>query len=386
MGSPFVRAATLVAPGRYEIREYPLPEPGPGAVLVRMALSGICGTDKHTYQGYTTQYAGTGAPKAIPFPIIQGHENVGTVAAIGGDGAYTDFEGTPLKPGDRVVVGANVVCGNCYYCRQDFPYYYCERMVDYGNNMSAADPPHLFGGWSQYLYVVPGSFLVRVPDELPTEVAVLTEVMAVAVGLDRAKQFSAFPNEAFLFDDSVVVLGVGPLGMCFLMKARMLGAGTVVAVDLSEYRLNVARRLGADHTINAAETTPAERIGIVRDLTRGRGADVVVECAGVPQVVPEALDMLRIGGMLVEAGNFSDLGEVAISPHRHLCSKNVRIIGVGGEEGASYGPSMRQLARYMRHYPVRELITHRYGLDDVDRAMNTAIASDSMKVVIDPWA
>jgi D-arabinose 1-dehydrogenase-like Zn-dependent alcohol dehydrogenase len=81
-----VLAATLVKPGRYELREYPLPEPQPGCVLVKMDLSGICGTDKHTYQGYTTQYSGNGGGKQIPFPIIQGHENVGTVAAIGGDG------------------------------------------------------------------------------------------------------------------------------------------------------------------------------------------------------------------------------------------------------------------------------------------------------------
>jgi len=386
MGVERVRAATLVAPGRYEIREYPLPDPEPGAVLVKMALSGICGTDKHTYQGYTTQYAGSASPKTIPFPIIQGHENVGTIAAIGGSGAYIDAEGVPLSVGDRVVVGANVVCGQCYYCRHDFPYYFCERMVDYGNNMSAADPPHLFGGWSQYLYVVPGSFLVRVPDELPTEVAVLTEVMAVTVGLDRARQFSAVPNEPFQFDDTVVVLGVGPLGMCFLMKARMLGAGTIVAVDLSAYRLAMAARLGADHTLDASKTTALDRLGFVREVTRGRGADVVVECAGVPQVIPEALDMLRTGGMLVEAGNFSDLGDVAINPHRHLCSKNVRILGVGGEEVASYGPSMRQLLRYMRQYPVREFVSHRCRLDDVDAAVKQSIASDSMKVVIDPWA
>jgi L-iditol 2-dehydrogenase len=210
--------------------------------------------------------------------------------------------------------------------------------------------------------------------------------MAVTVGLDRAKQFSAVPNEAFMFDDTVVVLGVGPLGMCFLMKARMLGAGTIVAVDLSAYRLGLAKRLGADHTIDAARTTPAERLAQIRDLTHGRGADVVVECAGVPQVVPEALEMLRVGGMLVEAGNFSDLGEVPINPHRHLCSKNVRILGVGGEEAAAYGPSMRQLARYMRQYPVREFVSHRYRLNDTDAAVQKAIAPDSMKVVIDPWA
>ena len=385
-GSTRARAATLVAPGRYELREYPLPEPAPGCALVRMRLSGICGTDKHTYQGYTTQYAGTGAPKAIPFPIIQGHENVGTVAAVGGDGAYTDFEGVPLQVGDRVVVGANVICGECYYCTHDFPYYFCERMVDYGNNMTAAEPPHLFGGWSEYLYVVPGSFLVRVPDDLPDDVAVLTEVMAVTVGLDRAKQFSAVPNESFRFDDTVVVLGVGPLGMCFLMKARMLGAGTIVAVDLSAYRLGLAERLGADAAIDASKTTPQDRVKMVGDLTHGRGADVVVECAGVPQVIPEAIEMLRLGGMLVEAGNFSDLGPVQINPHRHLCSKNVRILGVGGEEAAAYGPSMRQLVRYMRHYPLREFVSHRFRLADVDAAIQKSIAPDSMKVVIDPWA
>lgn len=380
------RAATLVAPGRYEIRDYPLPDPEPGGVLVKMELSGICGTDKHTYLGYTAQYGGTGSPRTIPFPIIQGHENVGTIAAIGGDGRYADFEGTSLRVGDRVVVGANVVCGHCYACTHAYPYYLCERMVDYGNNMSAAKPPHLFGGWAEYLYVVPGSFVVRVPDALPSEIAVLTEVMAVTVGLDRAKQVSAVPGEPFLWDDTVVVLGVGPLGMCFAMKARMLGAGTVVAIDLSRYRLDVARRLGVDHTLDARSLSHAERLDAVRDLTHGRGADVVVECAGVPQAVPEALDLLRPGGLLVEAGNFSDLGDVPINPHRHLCSKNARILGVGGEEPAAYGPSMRQMLRYLRYYPaLSEFVSHRYRLDDVQAAVERSIAPDSMKVVIDPW-
>jgi L-iditol 2-dehydrogenase len=346
-----------------------------------MEFSGICGTDKHTFQGYTTQYGG----RKLEFPIIQGHENVGTVAAIGGDGTYTDFEGIPLREGDRVVVGSNVCCGQCYYCRHDFPYYCCENTTDYGNNLSARNPPHLFGGWSQYMYIVPGSFLVKVPDDLPSEVAVLTEIFAVSVGLDRAKQMSAFPNESFRFDDTVVVVGAGPLGMCFLMKARMLGAGNIIAMDLSDYRLNFATRLGADYVVNAAKSSAAERLEVVKGLTNGRGADMVIECAGVPQAVPEALDMLRIGGLLVEAGNFSDLGEVPLSPHRHLCAKNVRILGVGGEEPAAYGPGMRQMARYMKQYPLQEFVTHRFGLRDVDAAMQKSIAADSMKVVMQPW-
>src|ERR1700694_5916189 len=386
MSAHTVLAATLVEPGHYEIREYPLPDPAPGCVLVKIEVSGICGTDKHTYQGYTGQYGGGGTPRRVPFPIIQGHENVGTIAAIGGDGRYTDFEGIPLKVGERVVVGANVSCGECYYFRHDFPYYFCQNMTDYGNNLSAADAPHLFGGWSQYMYIIPGSFLVRVPDDLPSEVAVLTEIMAVTVGLAGAKQLSAFPSEAFLFDDTVVVLGVGPLGMCFLMKARMLGAGNIIAVDLSDYRLQFAQRLGADYVLNASGTTLADRLDFVRGLTHGRGADVVIETAGVPKAVPEGLEMLRLGGLLLEAGNFSDLGEVPISPHRHLCAKSARILGVGGEEPASYGPSMRQMSRYMRTYPLREFVSHRFPLRDVEAAVHKSVAPDSMKVAIVPWA
>jgi len=217
------------------------------------------------------------------------------------------------------------------------------------------------------------------------EVAVLTEIFAVSVGLDRAKQMSAFPNESFRFDDTVVVLGVGPLGMCFLMKARMLGAGAIIAADLSDFRLNFAKRLGADHSLNIGKTSKAERLQFVRDLTHGRGADMVIECAGVPEAVPEALEMLRIGGLLVEAGNFSDLGEISLSPHRHLCAKNARILGVGGEEPAAYGPSMRQMARYMKNYPLREFVTHRFGLRDVHAAMQKSTEAESMKVVMEPW-
>lgn len=381
MAAPSVLAATLVKPGQYELREYPLPEPQAGCVLVRMELSGICGTDKHTFQGFTTQY---GARK-LEFPLIQGHENVGTVAAIGGTGKYNDFEGNLLKVGDRVVVGANVSCGECYYCRHDFPYCCCENTLDYGNLLNAKNPPYLFGGWSQYMYIIPGSFLVKVPDDLPSEIAVLTEIFAVSVGLDRAKQMSAFPNESFRFDDTVVVLGVGPLGMCFLMKARMLGAGTIIAVDLSDYRLRFAKRLGADHIVNVGKTSKEDRLKIVRDLTHGRGADMVIECAGVPQAVPEGLDMLRVSGLFVEAGNFSDMGDIPLNPHRHLCSKNVRILGVSGEEPAAYGPGMRQMARYMKHYPLAEFVTHRYPLRDVSVAMQKAMEPESMKVVLDPW-
>ncbi len=113
---------------------------------------------------------------------------------------------------------------------------------------------------------------------------------------------------------------------------------------------------------------------------------MVVESAGVPIALREGLELLRVGGLLIEAGNFSDMGEIPISPHRHLCAKNIRMLGVGGEEPAAYGPSMRQMARYMRQYPLGDFVTHRFALRDVEAAMQKSMAPDSMKVVINPWS
>ena len=377
------KAAMLIAPRQYRLAEFPVPEPEPGAVLVRNELSGICGTDKHTYQGYVGQYTGAAKPSSTPFPIIQGHENVGTVAAIGG--RALDFDGEELAVGDRVVVSPNLVCGTCWACTHDLPYTLCENILDYGNTISAARPPHLFGGWAHYLYALPGSRIFRVPDDLPSEVAVLAEVFAVTIGLDRAKQFGAYPAEGFQMGDTVVVFGTGPLGLCHVAKARMLSAGTIIAVDLSARRLDFARRLGADLLVNRTDASAADLLQLVRDRTHGRGADVVVECAGVPAAVPESLDLLRAGGTYIEVGNFSDLGTVEISPNRHLCSKGIRMIGIPGQEAGAYGPGMRQMARTLREYPWQEFVSHRFPLDRVEEAVMTAIDPGSLKVVIDPW-
>ena len=171
-----VLAATLVAPGRLELQRFPYPERlEAGAVLIEMLASGICGTDKHTFRGETEQYAGTDHASSTPFPIIQGHENVGVVVAIG-DGGAAAFDGSPLQVGDVVVPAPNRACGECEYCRGDFPYYFCRHLENYGNSLTCSEPPHLFGGWAQYLYVRRGTPVFKVPDGLPTNVAVLTEL------------------------------------------------------------------------------------------------------------------------------------------------------------------------------------------------------------------
>src|SRR5919202_3750285 len=266
-----VRAATLVGPGRLEVREYPRPRGlEPGAVLLRMLAAGICGTDKHTFRGETEQYAGTDSARSTPFPIIQGHENVGVVEQVGPGGAVA-FDGRPLAPGDRVVPAPNRACGRCRFCLRRFPYYFCRRLENYGNSLSARDAPHLFGGWSQYLYLKPGTAVFRVPEGLPSEIAVLTEIFAVTHSLERAAALP--PPAAWRPGDRVAVVGVGALGLAHAVKAALMGAGTVVAVDRSARRLELARRLAGAETVRAGDGAAAA----VRELTGGDGADVVVD-------------------------------------------------------------------------------------------------------------
>ena len=119
MNTKIVKALTLEGKGDVKLKEYPYPKVEKDSVLIRMEYSGICGTDKHSYQGWFDQKGG----RSLPLPVIQGHENVGVVEEIGSE--FLDYDGRPLKVGDRVIPAPNVPCGRCYSCRNNHPYYYC---------------------------------------------------------------------------------------------------------------------------------------------------------------------------------------------------------------------------------------------------------------------
>jgi len=375
-----VAAVTLVEPGRLELRSYPYPERlEPGAVLLRMLASGICGTDKHTFRGETEQYAGAGHARSTPFPIVQGHENVGVVEEVGPGGALA-HDGTQLRPGDRVVPAPNRACGACGPCLRGFPYYLCRRLDNYGNSLTASRPPHLFGGFAEYLYLLPGTPVFRVPEELPLEVAVLTELFAVTHGLETAARL---PRPAgFRPGDSVAVLGVGPVGAVHVAKAALMGAGRVVAVDRHPFRLDLAAGLGATDCV-VAEGDGEEVAARVRELTGG-GADVAVDASGVPETFPPALAALRDGGTLVEVGAFVDLGPVGFNP-AELCGRNLTLLGVGGEDARAYAGTLALLARHHERVPLARLVTHRFPLAEAAEAMRVALeARAAMKVVLEP--
>jgi threonine dehydrogenase-like Zn-dependent dehydrogenase len=279
------------------------------------------------------------------------------------------------------VPAPNRACGECEYCRGDFPYYFCRRLENYGNSLTSAEPPHLFGGWSEYLYLRPGTPVFKVPESLPTEVAVLTELFAVTHSLDLA---AAMPRPGgFRAGDTVAIVGAGPVGIVHAAKARIMGASAVIAVDPFGPRLELTRELGATHTLTASATD--ESVGeLVRDTTGGRGVDVVVDATGHPASFVPSLDLLRDGGTLVEVGAFVDLGTVPVNPATIL-GRNLTIVGVAGEDARAYDRTLAMLAEHHHEVPFERAVTHTFPLSQAEQAMHTALAADTaMKVVITP--
>ena len=208
--------------------------------------------------------------------------------------------------------------------------------------------------------------------------------MACTASLDKLKEFSSYAIEGFNSGDTVVVLGSGPLGLLHIARADMMGAGQIIATDLSAYRLAWAKRCGADEVLDVSSTTASERLERVRELSGGRGADVVLHMANSPKSFVEGIEMLKRGGMMLEMGNFADTGEISLNVHRHICSKNIRLIGLTNHPSTGYGPALRMLERYADRYPFEEMVTHEFGLDNVETAMRTSMSHDSMKVVMVP--
>jgi L-iditol 2-dehydrogenase len=381
-----VRAAVMVAPGKLEFQELPYPDHlEPGAVIVKMEMAGICGTDKHAFNGELTLYGGTQSEQDMVFPSVHGHENAGIVVEMNGRGRDIEYSGQDLKVGDRVTNCPNVICGRCWYCRNVHGYPYCAEHQGIGMTYYADRFPYIVGGWAEYMYLPPKAWVYKVPEYLSVELACLTELFVVSALLDRAKELAAYGGKGFHFGDTVVIQGAGAVGMMMVAKARLLGAGKIIALDRMDMKLEMAKEFGADKGINISDLSDDELVEIIRDETEGRGADVVVETVGQPEVLKVGLEMLRRGGTYLETGNFVDTGgTVTLNVHRHIAAKNVLLYGNTNHPHDGYYRAMAIMYRYRDAFPFEKLITHRYKLDQAQEAMEKSFEEDALKVVFVP--
>ena len=323
------RAAVMVGE-RFDIREYPVPDPQPGSMLLRQELAGICGTDFHNWEY-----------QRLSGEILLGHENVGIIDQLG-HGVTTDYLSQPLKEGDRVVF---------------FP-----RTPDgiYGF-LPAEEQPYLRGGFADYIYLWhPESVVFKTT--MPAEVAVLTEPFNIGVhGVSRAH---------IGFGDTVVIQGSGAIGLLTLVCAKVTGAGRLIIVGGPPGRLELAKRLGADLTIDIAEVPdPEDRVKIVRENTpRGEGADCVFECAGFLNAIPEGLEYVRQSGTYVEMGHFVDTGSLDFNPNTMLMQKNLRVEAIWGGRAEYFVRALPILEK--NEFPFADLVSHVIPLERVAEGFN----------------
>ena len=271
-----MKALVYIAHDQIEVRDVPEPTPGRGEALVRVAGVGICGSELEAFA--------TRSPRRPP-PLIMGHEFCGEVVVVGP-------EVPGINPGDRVVMNSLIACGTCENCR-DGRSHLCPRREIFGMKRP--------GGFAE-LVTVPAATIYHLPEKVSPLEGALVEPLANAVHV-----FSLLQER---LPETVVVLGAGTIGLMCLQVAKALGAFRLVAVDPSPARLEVAHRLGAEPVVNPRETSLREAI---REFTRGKGADVVVDAAGTSETRREAVGIARPGGEVVWIGTHGD--DTTLSGH-----------------------------------------------------------------------
>jgi len=338
----------------YDVRVEDVEEPkiiNETDAIVRVSLAGICGTDLHVYRGHF---------QIIPGNII-GHEFIGYVENVG--------KGVKrFSKGDRVVVSCWIVDGSCWYCMHGF-YTQCEKINIFGLGPLYGEE---ISGAHAELVRVPNAdvMLFKIPEEIKEE-----KILTLSDGLPAA--YAGLIEGGFRPGYSVAVLGFGPIGAMAAICARAIGAGEIVTVDVDENRLNFARDLGFK-TVNARSTDVAEE---VRNLTEGRGADLVIEAVGGSiETIDKAIEIARRKGTVSVVGLHAQ--EYNKFPAGQLWITEKRLVFVIGDT-IKYRNELFELIKNNR-IDVSKIITHKFSLDEAPQGYEMFDKRKTFKAVIKP--
>jgi len=348
-----------------EIREYPVPDVKPDGILLKLNLANICGSDIHFVEGRGPRLKGG-------IPQILGHEMMGTILKLG-DEVKTDSLGQPLQEGDRLVYSYYSPCGRCWACSTGVPG--CPNRYRRWIGVPADTPPHFNGAFGEYYYVHPGHWTFKVPDDLANH-------MVSPVNCALSQMIYSLHKVGIMLGDTVVIYGAGGLGLYGTAVAKEMGAGRVISLDKRDHRLEMAKAFGAEVTINVDKTSREQRSEMIRDITRGVGADLVVEVCGTPDVLDESLRVARVGGRYALIGNINLDMEGLIDPGNAVRFSKA-ITGISVYEQWVIPRALEFLVRHKSKYPFDKIISHTFPLEEINKAMDFARTGQPIRVALE---
>jgi alcohol dehydrogenase len=360
------KAMVLEGPGRMTLREFSIPEIGPEEGLLKVEMVGVCGSDVGMYKGKATR-----APR--PYPIIMGHEIFGSITKIGSKASKR----CGLKEGDQTIVEYAFGCGECFYCRGG-DYIHCESMLTFGSMISCKEPPHLWGAYSEYLYLPPRAMVHKVKKDLLPEVGVL--ICAVLGNGIRWLQMVGGISAG----DIVVIQGPGQQGLAGVVVAKEAGAGKIIVTGMAKdrRRFELAKIFGADEIVDVEKADP---LIVVGRMTEGRMADIVMDVTGNPKGAVTAVELVKKKGTVILPGLYGMDKEIPLILDK-IAYKEVKLQGVFSHDFRSVTPAV-QLAESGK-YPLEKMVTHRFPLLEAEKAVKVAggeiEGEDPIKVVIVP--
>ena len=345
-----MKAALLTKPEQLQITDISEPELGPDEVKIRVEITGICGSDVEVYHGIYPE---------MEFPVIMGHETAGVVESVGS-------EVTKVKPGDRVTVEPSWGCGKCYFCNH-YKYFY-------ETSNHCIDPRRLGrsvpGSFAEY-FKVPERVVYKLPDNVSFEEAQSNTTLACIVhGFRRASP---------MLGDRVVILGTGHAGLMALQVAKVYGASKVIVVGRRKEKLDLARSLGADVTINMKEEDAIKRI---LEETDGVGPELVFEFTGVPDMFKIGVMAVKPTGKIMQFGVPAKPGIFELNAIK-LMYKEVELVGTASGRGG-YPTALYLLSSGKVN--VKPFLTHRFKLDDLEKAIEVMDKKigDPIRVLVSP--
>ena len=364
-----VNAAVKTGASKIEIQQFPMPEIADDSALMKMEVAGICGTDVKMYK-----------EPLRDGPVIMGHENIGYIAKAGRE--FTRRKG--FKEGDLVFVEHYVACFKCEWCHRG-EYRHCEN-TDWRSNpdgrrygyTTSNNPPHLWGGFAEYVYLPWNAVVHKVPDGVTPELAGLVTPMANGI------EWSLFDGGVG-YDSVVLIQGPGQQGLSQTVICKQAGAALIIVTGTSKdaARMEVAKLLGADYVIDVQQEDPLARI---MEITGGKGVDVVLDCTAGAGTFPVMLGieaMKRKGGTMVVQGEMGDF------PNFPIGKMTIKFITLKSARGHSYRAceyALTQLAS--KRFPLEKVTTHKFALKDVDlaiRSVGNAGVPDVIHASLMPW-